>query len=990
MERLTADPSDVILKQLRSHNDVAPYIEEPDCRWAEAKALGAIAAPSNDDPLDEIPSLPKELGDYELIEPIASGGMGTVYKAHHQRLRRDVAVKIISSRRVTDLRAMQRFEGEIRTLGRLCHPNIVSALDAREVDGRPVLIMEYVDGLDLSQIVTKLGALEPADVAAIGKAVADALEYANANGLIHRDVKPSNIMINVQGEVKLLDLGLARLRLSDNSHPEWTGTGLVLGTADYMSPEQINDSRQVDIRSDLYSLGCTLYKLLTGHAPYSGKKYHSNFSKLAAHASIDPIRFSKEFAHIPESLRTIVERLLQKSPDNRPATALEIAKLLEPFAKNADLKKAVIIARNVPLLRISSSDAVTADEPNKSLRATTFFDRFNPWLLAIACLAFFPIGIALGTIISIKQKNGKTTKIEVPDGATVQILEDGSITADIKPSGAKNKNAPNSQLGDATGMIYSQGPGPSAGMGSSMTSEVALGPPVGQPYITPELPQASSQLNGPESTQMLLPNRLPAGNPLAGSGSLGSEGSGAMSSNQLPLRDNPTLPSGDSSNVQPFGEPIELLGVAEPQQQSPAQQVTPAPKTALKDRDIASAMTAINNSTIPTYRGYSFEKWLNLLQTERSNDLIVEAGRAIITLSDSPERTTTATSEILKRCRSIGGSTIDDSPRAAISQRWMSMLMDDFKSLDIHTVMPLLIKELREGNEKSRRAVVLLLQANEFTEFYGGKAVAVKLETDLPKQLIEALALAAESMPQEANSFQTKALGLAVDYNVEWDALPSRLQEFSEKAWSNALQNGQRPGPYTDVLQNVVSPTLWLPYWHTVLDAQKQNPSFVIESIFYDTGIRRDEAKIDRILKSMSNISDEELKAIHLVLIQHLAKADVEWAHDKPDIWWGKLSSKFSKDEASAAAIMKQVSRITKEINPAVNLATSKSKDDLGFTLADICEKVANSLGEEFTVLTADWEVDYGIQAPLLQRAMGGMGGMGGGGMGGMSSGGMF
>ncbi len=187
----------------------------------------------------------------------------------------------------------------------------------------------------------KLGGLETADVAAIGKAVAEALEYANANGLTHRDVKPSNIMINASGEVKLLDLGLARLKLSDQTKPEWTGTGLVLGTADYMSPEQINDSREVDIRSD--SLFSWLYALQTadGKVAVLGSEVSKQLRKTRCTASSDPIRFGKDDAHIPESMRLIVERLLEKSPTKRPSSAQEISKLLEPLAYAANLQKVV-------------------------------------------------------------------------------------------------------------------------------------------------------------------------------------------------------------------------------------------------------------------------------------------------------------------------------------------------------------------------------------------------------------------------------------------------------------------------------------------------------------------------------------------------------------------------------------------------------------------------------------------------------------------------
>ena len=193
--------------------------------------------------------------------------MGTVYKALHTKLDRAVALKVLARGRVEDGRAIARFEREMKAIGRLDHPQIVRADDAREIDGHPVLIMEYVEGLDLARLVNRVGRLRVAAACELARQAAVGLQYVHEHGLVHRDIKPSNLMLTPRGEVKILDLGLARLHRQRGGSDEMTGTGLTMGTADYMAPEQASDSHSVDIRADIYSLGCTLFKLLSGRRP---------------------------------------------------------------------------------------------------------------------------------------------------------------------------------------------------------------------------------------------------------------------------------------------------------------------------------------------------------------------------------------------------------------------------------------------------------------------------------------------------------------------------------------------------------------------------------------------------------------------------------------------------------------------------------------------------------------------------------------------------
>ena len=231
--------------------------------------------------------------------------MGSVFKARHARLDKIVALKVLSKGRTGDPNAVARFEREMKAVGKISHPNIVQALDARDVDGRVVLVMEFADGLDVGEVVRRVGPLNVADACEIVRQTALGLQTVHKNGMVHRDIKPSNLMLAHRGaesddggsqtaSVKILDLGLALLDCgldSGAANHEVTDAGQIMGTADYMAPEQASDSHRVDIRADIYSLGCTLYKLLSGKAPFSGPRYEYPMKKMLAHmqASVQPV-----------------------------------------------------------------------------------------------------------------------------------------------------------------------------------------------------------------------------------------------------------------------------------------------------------------------------------------------------------------------------------------------------------------------------------------------------------------------------------------------------------------------------------------------------------------------------------------------------------------------------------------------------------------------------------------------------------------------------
>ncbi len=277
-----------------------------------------------------------QLGEYELIEKLGEGGMGAVYRAKHLRLGREVALKALSPVHLRDQKAIARFDREMRAVGAVDHPNVVRAMDAREIGGTRFLVMEYVDGMELSDVVRHVGPLAVADAAEIIRQAAAGLQAAHEHGLVHRDIKPSNLMVTRHGCVKLCDLGLARFAM-DMGDEEVTGTGQAMGTPDYMAPEQVTDSRRVDIRADIYSLGCTFYKLLTGFAPFTGPEYRTAVQKLMAHSDKTPRPVGLIRKDVHPELAAVIDRMMAKSPKKRYATPAEVVDALSHFSMGSNL-----------------------------------------------------------------------------------------------------------------------------------------------------------------------------------------------------------------------------------------------------------------------------------------------------------------------------------------------------------------------------------------------------------------------------------------------------------------------------------------------------------------------------------------------------------------------------------------------------------------------------------------------------------------------------
>jgi serine/threonine protein kinase len=280
------------------------------------------------------------MGDYVVLEKIGAGGMGTVFKARHRRTKRNVAVKVLFPNVTRNSKAVPRLQREALAAAQLSHPNLVSALDLDEIGGMHVFVMDYVEGCDLSRMVKSGGPLSIDRALDCMIQAARGLQAAHERGIIHRDVKPANLMLDANGTLKVLDLGLARVDqhsgtgADDDEYADGlTNPGTVLGTVDYMAPEQAMNSRSVDARSDVYSLGCTLYYLLVGRPPYRGG---GALERLLRHREAPIPSMRAERPQVPPVLDEILGRMLAKAPADRFASMSELIAALDNCRKGLD------------------------------------------------------------------------------------------------------------------------------------------------------------------------------------------------------------------------------------------------------------------------------------------------------------------------------------------------------------------------------------------------------------------------------------------------------------------------------------------------------------------------------------------------------------------------------------------------------------------------------------------------------------------------------
>ncbi len=279
------------------------------------------------------------LGHYRILDQLGRGGMGHVFKAQHVQMGRIVALKILAPNLVRTSQAQELFAREMMAAAHLNHPNIVTALDANEVNGRYYLVLEFVDGPNLEQLVKQQGPLPTGLACDYILQAANGLQAAHSAGIVHRDVKPANLLVHrpgqggdVPGLVKVSDFGLARLHDSVEGKAVRTilvKENTVMGTPDFLSPEQARSLHKLDSRADLYSLGCTFFFLLTGRPPFAGG---SPLEKIIRQGTEQPPRLTDLRPDVSVEVEQILDRLLAKRPDDRFQTAAELAAALQPWA----------------------------------------------------------------------------------------------------------------------------------------------------------------------------------------------------------------------------------------------------------------------------------------------------------------------------------------------------------------------------------------------------------------------------------------------------------------------------------------------------------------------------------------------------------------------------------------------------------------------------------------------------------------------------------
>jgi serine/threonine protein kinase len=344
-------PEDAMIGMLRDHGDRVDESSAEPVEWKnpdeKSGRFGGVAPDPPEDPGDPGSTRPwrpvEEDGverwtpgpidnpRYELKTLLGRGGMGLVYLAEDLQENRAVVLKFLREDLLDRPQLVERFRREAAAATLLKHPNIVEAYGTEPFGRWPALVMEYVRGTDLARLIEKAGPVPVRIGCELIRQAAIGLQFSFEQGMVHRDIKPSNLIVSLGGTVKILDFGLAKMQSELSVNAGLTSTGAFLGSVDYMAPEQDEDPRVADIRADIYSLGCTLYHLLSGAPPFQG----TTFEVLEGHRSLKPKPLNAVRAEVPSELAALAARMMAKKPGRRFQTPVEVARRLRPFAGSA-------------------------------------------------------------------------------------------------------------------------------------------------------------------------------------------------------------------------------------------------------------------------------------------------------------------------------------------------------------------------------------------------------------------------------------------------------------------------------------------------------------------------------------------------------------------------------------------------------------------------------------------------------------------------------
>lgn len=405
------------------------------------------------------------LGHFELLEFVGGGGMGRVYRAMDTSLSRPVALKILSPEQASDSETLLRFRNEARSAARLNHDGIVQVYYVGEDAGLPFIAFEFVEGINIRVLVEKKGRLSLAEAVSYTLQVAEALAHAASRNVVHRDIKPSNILITNDGRAKLIDMGLARLQTTDNPAGDLTASGVTLGTFDYISPEQARDPRNADVRSDIYSLGCTLYFMLAGRPPFPEGTV---LQKLLQHQGDEPPDVRQLRPDLPEEVARVLRRMMAKDPRRRYQDAPKLIMGL------------LVLAELAGLQRVGPGQTVWVPPRNMEF---SFLERHLPWLAPIAALG----GIVLLLHLFWSSSGLPTGTPPIPPpNTTAAAAPDASPVEELLPAEETEAETSRSRTPNQPAIPRGPEPSPVDPVTSATTADSRLPRPVASSLPTPE------------------------------------------------------------------------------------------------------------------------------------------------------------------------------------------------------------------------------------------------------------------------------------------------------------------------------------------------------------------------------------------------------------------------------------------------------------------------------------------------------------------------